>query len=308
MTRYRRIRLGKQGSNLGQCMEEGFAGLDFGLPQDLSGEFTPHWREFNDRFIPIWLEHHPEKNKRSAGLSCAALWTFGEDLKVDDYILAPDGEGNFYAGKVIGDYFYEPSGPLPHRRPIEWLRDPILRSSFSEEFQRSTKSALSNIDIDRYADEIEALLTGKKPPEITIADPNVENPVVFALERHLEDFLVSNWPNTYFGATHDLWVEDGEVIGQQFPSDTGPIDLLAISKDQSELLVIELKRGRVSDVVVGQIQRYMGYVVSELAEENQTVRGVIIGLEDDLRLQRALSVAVNIEFYRYQVDFKLFKG
>ena len=73
------------------------------------------------------------------------------------------------------------------------------------------------------------------------------------------------------------------------------------------MLVVELKKGRASDVVVGQIQRYMGYVLEELAEENQNVRGVIIALEDDLRLRRALKVTSNIEFYRYQVSFKLFK-
>jgi len=98
------------------------------------------------------------------------------------------------------------------------------------------------------------------------------------------------------------------LIGQQFPTDTGPIDILAISKDRTELLVIELKKGRVSDVVVGQTQRYMGYVQSELAESSQKVKGLIIGLEEDLRLRRALAVAPNIEFFRYQVSFKLLKG
>ena len=83
---------------------------------------------------------------------------------------------------------------------------------------------------------------------------------------------------------------------------------MAISKDRKELLVIELKKGRVSDVVVGQIQRYMGFVTTELAEENQRVKGIIIGLEDDLKLKRALSVTQNIDFYKYQVSFKLFKG
>jgi hypothetical protein len=47
------------------------------------------------------------------------------------------------------------------------------------------------------------------------------------------------------------------------------IDILAISKDKTELLVVELKKGRASDMVVGQIQRYMGYVLEELAETNQ---------------------------------------
>jgi len=40
------------------------------------------------------------------------------------------------------------------------------------------------------------------------------------------------------------------------------IDILAVSKDQKELLVVELKKGRASDVVVGQIQRYMGFRIT----------------------------------------------
>jgi restriction system protein len=59
--------------------------------------------------------------------------------------------------------------------------------------------------------------------------------------------------------------------------------------------------------VVGQIQRYMGYVKDELAEPIQQVQGIIIALEDDLKLPRALSVTNNIDFYRYSVSFKLIK-
>jgi restriction system protein len=51
----------------------------------------------------------------------------------------------------------------------------------------------------------------------------------------------------------------------------------------------------------------MGYVKDELCEEGQTVKGIIIALEDDLRIRRALSVTTNIDFYRYKVNFKLIK-
>lgn len=71
--------------------------------------------------------------------------------------------------------------------------------------------------------------------------------------------------------------------------------------------MVELKKGRVSDNVVGQIQRYMGFVKEELAEPGQKVKGVIIGLEDDIRIKRALSVTQNIEFYKYKISFKLIK-
>jgi restriction system protein len=51
----------------------------------------------------------------------------------------------------------------------------------------------------------------------------------------------------------------------------------------------------------------MGYVKDELAEPIQQVQGIIIALEDDLKLRRALSVTNNIDFYRYSVSFKLIK-
>lgn len=83
------------------------------------------------------------------------------------------------------------------------------------------------------------------------------------------------------------------------------MDILAISKDKTKLLVVELKKGRASDAVVGQIQRYMGYVKEELAEDHQSVEGVIIALDDDIRIRRALAVTNNIRFLKYQISFKL---
>ena len=51
----------------------------------------------------------------------------------------------------------------------------------------------------------------------------------------------------------------------------------------------------------------MGFVNEELLEDGQTVKGIIIALEDDLRLKRALSITNNIDFYRYEIEFKLIK-
>ena len=120
--------------------------------------------------------------------------------------------------------------------------------------------------------------------------------------------MVKNWKVTELSCDFDVYEEDGELVGQQFPTDTGPIDILAISKDHKTLLVVELKKGRVSDVVVGQLLRYMGFIKEELAEPGQTVRGVVIALEDEQRLRRALAMVPAIEFYRYEVSFKLLKG
>src|SRR5262249_53394169 len=128
------------------------------------------------------------------------------------------------------------------------------------------------------------------------------------MEEHLEEFLVQNWSQTELGRQYDIYEEEGERVGQQYPTDTGPLDILAVSKDRKTLLVVELKKGRATDVVVGQSLRYMSYVQDELADENQTVQGIIIALEDDQRIRRALKMTPNIAFYRYEVTFKLLKG
>lgn len=307
MKSYYRIMAGRKSKYVEACHTEGFIGADYGIEIDLTGKLPDNWREFNKKFIPVYFKKRPNKTKIAAGLACGMLWTVAMGIQKGDIILCPDGTGAYLAGEVSGDYFYCSGKILPHRRPVTWFSKKIERISMSLELQRSTGSTGTVCRITKYAEEIETLLAGNHKVTLISTDDTVEDPSVFALELHLEDFLVHNWNQTELGKNYDIYEEDGELVGQQYQSDTGPIDILAISKDEKELLVVELKKGRASDSVVGQIQRYMGYVIEELAEENQTVKGIIIALEDDLRIKRALKVANNIDFYRYKVSFNLFK-
>ncbi|MDP1760151.1 MAG: endonuclease NucS, partial [Candidatus Woesebacteria bacterium] len=183
----------------------------------------------------------------------------------------------------------------------------IAREDMSESLRNSTGAIGTVSNITKYAEEIERLILDNHTATIISTDETVEDPSLFVLEKHLEDFLVQNWHHTELGKHYDIYEEDGEKVGQQYPSDTGPIDILAISKNKKELLVVELKKGRIGSVVVGQIQRYMGYVKDELAEKDQSVRGVIIAFEEDLQITRALSVAPTIDFYTYKIHFELQK-
>jgi len=160
----------------------------------------------------------------------------------------------------------------------------------SDMLKKSTGSIGTVSNITDYVKELELLITGEYRSPIISTDSTVEDPSEFALEKHLEDFLVQNWKQTDLGKDFDIFEEDGELVGQQYQSDTGPMDILAIKKDKSQLLVVELKKGRASDAVVGQVLRYMGYVKQELAEPNQSVKGIIIALDDDTRIRRALAI------------------
>ena len=304
--KYNRIMPGAKSVHFNDCLNGGFIGVDFGFSEDLSNYILEDFRSFTTKYRPIYLKDRPEKTKVAAGLACGSVWTVCSDLQKGDIVLCPDGLGEYLVGEIISNYYYAEGDILPHRRKVSWFKSPIKRNEMSKSLQNSSGSVLTTCNITKYADELESLIKGEKL-DLVSNDPTVEDASEFALEKHLEDFLIKNWNSTSLGKKYDIYEEDGEIIGQQYKSDTGYIDILAISKDKKTLLVVELKKGRVSDTVVGQIQRYMGFVKSELAEENQDVKGVIIGYDDDLRIHRALSVANNIEFYKYKVNFKLYQ-
>jgi len=300
--------LGRNHSFAEECISENFIGADWFGDEDLTNKFPDKWKDFNAVYIPKYLDTNPEKSKVAAGLACGMLHTICKGISNDDIVMCPDGSGNYRIGKIIGDYHFVPNTNLPHRRKVTWFDVSIARSALSEALQRSTGSIGTVSNISKHAVEIENLILGQSQSIIVSTDTSIEDPSAFAMEKHLEDFLIKNWAGTKLAENWDLLYEDGELVSQQFPSDTGPIDILAISKDRKEFLVVELKKGRASDSVVGQIQRYMGYILYEIAEENQGVKGCIIAFEDDLRIRRALKINPLIDFYRYEINFRLTKA
>jgi restriction system protein len=293
--------LGRKSIHAESCFNGGFVGTDFDVHHDLSGRLPDNWRDFNKEFIPIYLESNPDKSKITAGLACGAIWTVSKGMGQGDIVLCPDGAGQYRVGEISGVYNYANGEILPHRRSVRWLDLTIERAAMSEKLQNSCGSIGTISNVSKYSAEIERFLQG-----VTVE--TIEDSSSFALEKHLEDFLVKNWNSTELGKEYIIYEEDGEPSGQQYATDTGPIDILAISKDKKTLLVIELKKGKASDSVVGQILRYMDYVVEVLAEPDQTVRGIVIALDDDKKLRRALGRLSDVEFYSYKVDFKLVKG
>ncbi len=127
---------------------------------------------------------------------------------------------------------------------------------------------------------------------------------VFPLEKYLEDFLISNWEKTVLGKALVLHVED-EESATQYSTDLGPIDILARDKTNHDWVVIELKKGKSSDAVVGQLLRYMGWVKKHKAAVNENVRGIIITSAPDDRIRYAMLASQGVSFYTYRVSFDL---
>jgi len=140
-----------------------------------------------------------------------------------------------------------------------------------------------------------------EPPKDERFDEDEEDTLQFAQESMLEEYIMRNWDAINFGETLELF--EGEN-GRQYRTDVGIIDFLCKSKKDNRFVVIELKKGRKSDEVVGQILRYIGWVKKHLAGDEE-VRGIIITGEKEQKLDLAISTSPFLIGKQYKVKFDL---
>jgi hypothetical protein len=128
----------------------------------------------------------------------------------------------------------------------------------------------------------------------------VPTEVSIQMEHELEDFLINNLGLIEGGL--ELYTDEQGKNGRQYLTDVGTIDLLC--KNKGDFVIIELKKGRISDAVVGQISRYIGWVRENLAE-GHSIRGIIIVHDFDLKLKYAVLANDNLEikYYKIQINF-----
>lgn len=148
--------------------------------------------------------------------------------------------------------------------------------------------------------------SSKESPDESFSEELKGERARFGLENHLHEFLRDNWERTELAQEWILHEEDGELVGYKYNTgEIGEIDLLAKHKSEPRWLVIELKRGRTTDQAVGQVLRYRGWVKRRLAQDKETVEGLVISHEVDPSLQYALDGVDGVNALIYSVSFAL---
>jgi len=124
--------------------------------------------------------------------------------------------------------------------------------------------------------------------------PSVKEEIPEMLEDPLREFIAKNLET----------VEQGlKLIQTKYRTQqrVGELDILC--KDaRGNYVVIEVKRWKDSDKVLGQILRYMGAIKEEKKSEP---RGLIILNQEDIRLNYALSMVKNVEVKYYTLNFTI---
>jgi hypothetical protein len=158
------------------------------------------------------------------------------------------------------------------------------------------------------------IMAGKKSNErsqqkqrpVSIIGESENGLMEFPLEEYLENFIVKNWNGIDFGEYLSLYIDDEGTPAQQYPTSEGFIDLLAKDSDEN-FVVIELKKGRSNQQVVGQILSYVGWVKNNLADKNKKVRGIIVAADGNKALLDAVSTVndfISVKYYRVKFNFE----
>jgi restriction system protein len=263
----------------------------------------------------------PDANQNVIGNWAGQIWRFYSEIKGGDYLLTYNGKTREYAigvgkgGYKVGNY--QEGGYYRYREVEEWST--FKRDRLSKRAQNSLGSLLTVFEVSDFIPEFEAILRGEEPPKVE--DESTELNVLaeeiseeleerleqtFHLEKHLLDFLVTNWAVSSLGPIWEIFHEKGKLVGVEFDTcEIGRIDILAHSRKELGWLVIELKRGQSEDETVGQVLRYMGWVQENLADETVPVKGLIICQEDTPKLRYALKNTNNVDLMLYEVSFSL---
>ena len=162
---------------------------------------------------------------------------------------------------------------------------------------------LFQTDTDTFRLYDEGIDNKPEPPEVEPTDE--EKGQEFIYEKDLQNFLARNMSII----ERDLRLYADEENGQtglEYPADGKRIDILALDKNDN-FVVIELKVSKGYEKVVGQLLWYKNWIKRNMAENNQSVRGIIICKEitDDLLL--ACDGLDDIELFEYELYLKLHK-
>jgi restriction system protein len=245
---------------------------------------------------------YPDRPMATKALYANMIWTFYHSIKPGDVVLARRGRKALVAvGEVAQAAFYAPGkSPVsghPNFIGVSWREQPRDKLFPTVIFPMRTVAEISGEEYRNLSPEARHAALERPADEH-------QDRTEFALEKYLEEFIVSNFQAIFKGQLR-IFEDTDSNDGQQYQTEIGPIDILAVEPKSNSFVVIELKKGRSSDQVVGQVLRYMGWVKRNLCTGTQTVKGLIICRDPDPKLSYALEMAGGIDVRYYSVAFKL---
>lgn len=86
--------------------------------------------------IAAMQERYPDSKEKKLINHASQVWPFAHEMQKGDWIVLPlKHQRAIQIGEVMGDYYFEPTGPTPffHWRAVKWIGEAIPRSHFGKD-------------------------------------------------------------------------------------------------------------------------------------------------------------------------------
>lgn len=149
------------GRYAGQFIKNNYAAIGWAETQDL-GSITSR-----DQLYPIYKATYPEdKSTIVIGQQVGQISRFLLDIAAGDIVITPDSNTEKLWHGIVEpnpSYFFVPNDPLcpyPHRRKVQWAKDPLTRSSLSVPLQNTLRSSLTVFSVSQAEEVLKAIGLG----------------------------------------------------------------------------------------------------------------------------------------------------
>ncbi len=163
------------------------------------------------------LKNNHNYSPAQASIQAGQVNRFGILIQQGDVILSPLGQGKYLVGKSGEYFFYESPDdncPYKHRRHVEWYDKILFKADMSTNLAYALGATLTVFSLDKYNDELDALIKGEE--FISIQKPQkVRDRIVSSLMeldgKEFEEFIKHVLEVVGFSAETTQYVGDKGV-------------------------------------------------------------------------------------------------
>jgi restriction system protein len=185
----------------------------------------------------------PDLKPGAIPVTAGTLLSFRYRMRPGDIVIypyKPDSTVNF--GRITGDYYFDAEAPLhKNRRPVDWLRTGVPRTTFSQSARYEIGSAVTVFQVKQHKQEFLDFLAGAPtataPPAVeaepeAAADEAADQPDAERIETYTHDFVIDTLMKQLEGVDFEHFV--AHLLGAMgyrtevtSPSRDGGYDIIA---------------------------------------------------------------------------------
>lgn len=198
-----------------ELVDEGFISVGWDRLGDLTS--IPHGRDGLKRAL---AETDPDAKPQAVANWAGILLRLRDEMQIGDVVVAPyKPNSTINIGRLIGPYEFHPDAPVhKHRRRVEWIREGLSRTVFTQSALYELGSVLTTFRVRRHAEEFLTAIAMRDVPDEDVAravdevaddtDEGIDEPSASRIERHTRDFVLERLATSLTHAEFEEFTAD----------------------------------------------------------------------------------------------------